>query len=458
MKKSIGKTVIAVAVVLIAALAVITLTSTQKNQTVVFIDSTGKEIGTAEYDGKNKTVKPVDEGYRDYISLALEEAERFYGEKNKDDSNNPTENFFANVSLVETNFSNFYYEKIRDGIAETGLEADTPFASVLVDRYGRVLASCGYKGEDETVYSLYKTYAGSSIKPLSVYAPAIEKGTVHWSTPVKDKPIKKIKLEAGGEQEWPLNSNGSYTGEDILVCDAVYQSCNTVAVRVLQKLGLKTSIELLDEKLGLELESEKRIIETQDDEEIYGNIALGYLIDGVSPLEMAGYYQIFINSGRYTEPYAVASLTDIQGNVIEKTPESKRIISSATASVMAKLLQGVVKPGGTGKDADVPGMNIAGKTGTSSDNYDNWFVGFTPKAVCSVWHGYNDEEVNSSHLIFSNIFKRFPPTDSNFGLSKEAEALVYCKKSGDIKGSGCYDTAIGYYISGKVPGKCKLCR
>ena len=458
MKKSIGKIIVAAIVVAFAAASVIAATSMQKNQTVIFTDSSGNEIGTVEYNGKEKKVKPVNEGYHDYISLALEEAEKFYNEKNKADKQNPTENFFMNVTTVETNFSNFYFEKIRDGIAESGLEADTPFASVLVDRYGRVLASCGYKDEASTVYSLYKTYAGSSIKPLSVYAPAIENGTVHWSSSVKDMPIKKIKLEAGTEQEWPLNANGTYTGEDVLVCDAVYQSLNTVAVRVLQKLEIKTSIELLDEKLGMNLDSEKRIIETQDDDEIYGNIALGYLVDGVSPLEMAGYYQIFINSGRYTEPYSVASVTDIQGNVIEKKPESEKVISSATASVMTKLLQGVVKAGGTGADADVHGMSIAGKTGTSEDNYDNWFVGFSPKFVCSVWHGYNDEEVNSSHLIFSNIFKRFPKTDSHFAMAKGAEALIYCKKSGGIKGHGCRDTAIGYYIGAKVPEKCKLCQ
>ena len=255
MKKSIGKIIVAAIVAVLAAASVIAATSMQKNQTVIFTDSSGNEIGTVEYNGKEKKVKPVNEGYHDYISLALEEAEKFYSEKNKADKQNPTENFFMNVTTVETNFSNFYFEKIRDGIAESGLEADTPFASVLVDRYGRVVASCGYKDEASTVYSLYKTYAGSSIKPLSVYAPAIENGTVHWSSSVKDKPIKKIKLEAGTEQDWPLNANGTYTGEDVLVCDAVYQSLNTVAVRVLQKLEIKTSIELLDEKLGMNLDS-----------------------------------------------------------------------------------------------------------------------------------------------------------------------------------------------------------
>lgn len=457
MKKTNKKIIIAVSVLLIVALAIFSAVYMQNIKTVSFTDSSGNEIGCVKYNGKDKKIKAVEIGYSDYINLAFEEAISFYAEKNNIVQQNAIERFFENVAVVKTNFGSFYYEKMRDGVAQSGLESDTPFATVMVDASGRVLASYGYTEDDDITYSLHKTYAGSSIKPLSVYGPALEKGIISWSDTVKDKPIKKIKLESGEEQEWPLNANGSYTGENVLICDAVYKSTNTVAVRVLKELGVKASMDFLTDKLGINLDAEKKVIEVSDEEEIYGNIALGYLINGVSPLDMAGYYQIFLNGGRYTKPYAVKSVEDVLGNIIEKKPESERVISVTTATIMTKLLQGVVKAGSTGAEANIPGVDIAGKTGTSEGNYDNWFIGYNIKFVCAVWHGYNDESKNSSHTIFRNIFKSFPETDSNFRTAKGVNLMFYCKKSGGIKTDKCYDSAIGYYIEGKIPGKCKTC-
>lgn len=457
MKKTDKKIIVLISV--IAAFAVIiaiTAAVTAKESSVTFTDSSGNELGIATYDGKSIKISTAEEGYYDYISLALEEAIGFYALQKENSDAEPTRLFFKEVARAETSFSAFYYEKIKNGFADTELEDDTPFASVIVDGNGRVLAAYGYTAEDSTAYSLNKTYAGSSIKPLSVYAPAIEKGIIHWSSPVEDSPVKKVTYLDKGEQDWPQNANGVYTYEDKLVCDAVYRSTNTVAVKALQALGVKNSMSFL-EKLNLGLDSEKKLIESSPEDEIYGNLALGFLIDGVSPLDMAGYYQIFINGGKYTEPWAVRSVTDRDGKLINKTPKSKKVLSTAAASIMAKLLQGVVQPGGTGAEANVDGISIGGKTGTSDGNLDNWFIGFSTKVVCSVWHGYNNNSKNSSHAIFHSIFSQLPKTNEIFRISKDVRTRFYCKKSGGIRGPRCSDADVGYYLSGSIPEACNQC-
>ncbi len=461
MKKFNGKAiaVIALAVVFTVALIVSFADSAGRNMSggVVFTDSSGNEMATVKFDGENEVISAKDDGYYDYIRLAAEEAVELYISSSEGEGEKKKEDFYESISVVKTNFDSFYYDKIKEGVSTSDLESDTPFASVIVDGKGRVLASYSFVSDKGKSYSLYKTYAGSSIKPLSVYAPAIESGTVHWSSPIKDAPIKKIMSESEGVKDWPSNASGTYTDENMLICDALYKSINTVAVRTLKRVGVSYSMDFLGGKLGLNLDAEKKIIEKSDDDEIYGNIALGYLIDGVSPLDMAGYYQIFMNGGKYTEPYAVVSIADKEGNVIEKKPETKKVLSSATASLMARLLEGVVQNGGTGKEAAVHGVSVAGKSGTSDNYYDNWFIGFTPKFVCSVWHGFNDQSKNSAPSVFGSIIKLFPETDSKFMLSKEVSPAIYCNKSGGLKGKGCYDTSVGYYLKGKMPSLCKEC-
>ncbi len=461
MKKINGKAigVIALAVVFAAALIVSFTDSADKNMsgTVVFTDSAGKEIGKVKLKGDSEVISAAEDGYYDYIKLAAQEASELYISSATGEEEKEKEAFYENISVVKTNFDSFYFDKIKEGISTSELESDTPFASVIVDGKGRVLASYGFVSDKGKTYSTHKTYAGSSIKPLSVYAPAIESGAVNWSSPVKDAPIKKIMSETEGVKEWPSNASGTYTNENMLLCDALYKSINTVAVRTLKRVGVDYSMNFLSKKLGLDLEAEKRIIENSAEDEIYGNIALGYLVSGVSPLEMAGYYQIFMNGGQYTEPYTVVSLTDKDGNSVENKPETKRVISSATASLMARMLEGVVQKGGTAKQAAVKGVTMAGKSGTSDNYYDNWFIGFTPKFVCSVWHGFNDKSENSAPAIFGSIISQFPETNSEFMLSREVVPSIYCNKSGGIKGKGCYDTSVGYYLKGKMPSVCKEC-
>ena len=123
-------------------------------------------------------------------------------------------------------------------------------------------------------------------------------------------------------------------------------------------------------------------------------MALGEMTDGVTPLAMAGAYQIFGNGGIYTEPYSYTRVETADGTVIlEHTPISNRVISSESATVLNHLLQGVTTGTyGTGTTAKFSAMPVAGKTGTSDNDNNQWFIGVTPYYVGVCWLGYDIPE------------------------------------------------------------------
>ena len=176
---------------------------------------------------------------------------------------------------------------------------------------------------------------------------------------------------------------------------------------------------------------------------------------------MAGYYQIFANSGNYSKPHSITKITDKGGKEIYNYKEkSKRVIKETTAYIMNKLLQNVVTAvDGTGKDARIKGVLVGGKTGTGDTNDGNWFVGFTPEYVCSVWHGKGLTK-NTSPAVFSAIMTavtensqtktaKFPSVS---GVSQQA----YCKESGKMLKYSCKKMEIGYYDSQHIPDVCNI--
>ena len=146
---------------------------------------------------------------------------------------------------------------------------------------------------------------------------------------------------------------------------------------------------------------EETIISQYGEEEVLGNLGMGYLREGVSPVDMAGYYQIFANGGKYYKPTAIYEIKDNSGKSIYKRNVSiNQVIEKSTADIMNLLLQEVVSENGTGKDAMIDGLAVGGKTGTGEKG--NWFVGFTPEYTCAVWHSTQLEK-NYGCKIFSKI-------------------------------------------------------
>ena len=286
-----------------------------------------------------------------------------------------------------------YYEN-ESNFPSTKKKAQS--AMIIIDPYtGEIKALVGGMGKKTESRGLNRAtqsfrQPGSSLKPISVYAPAIEEDLINPSTTVLDAPIKV--------GDWkPVNSYSGYKGT-MSIKRAVQISANTAAVRVLQELTAGKSYDYLTKKFGLTSIS-------KDDRNSLGALALGGLTKGTTPEEMAAAYATFANGGEYIKPYSYTKVVDHSGNVLlEKSGQGKRVIKDSTAFLTQTLLYEVVNTSsGTGKAAKVSGMPTYGKTGTSNDSYDKWFVGFTPYYVAATWYGFDQPDDVTKYGVSSSI-------------------------------------------------------
>lgn len=258
-------------------------------------------------------------------------------------------------------------------------------AMMIVDYSGKICGVVGGRGtkSGNMVYNRATDPRairppGSSLKPLGVYAPAIDLNKITWSTLIS---CSKINLPGVGP--WPQNDgDGNYTGS-MTVVSALAESINTVAVHIDQDyLSPLYTFNFLTQKLGFTSLVKKR--------DAYAPIAIGS-VGGVTVKEMAGGYEIFGNNGLYTKPYSYTKVLDNQGNVLlQNKPIATQAIGADSAFVMNKLLQqNVQRSDGTGQYAAIPGLVVGGKTGTTNDHKDRWFCGVTPDYVGVVWFGYD---------------------------------------------------------------------
>ena len=238
-----------------------------------------------------------------------------------------------------------------------------------------------------------KRQPGSSIKPVAVYAPALEQGYAP-ATVVDDVPV--TYRGSGSTAYSPGNYDGRYRGL-ITMREAVKYSVNIVAVKVLEQIGVDSGYNFAT-KLGLSL--------VPDDKGL--SLALGGLTNGVSPLEMASAYGAFANGGVWVEPHTITKIVDQNGKVlVEVKPEQRSVMSEQTAYLMTDMLRTAVSSG-TGTKAQISGHQVAGKTGTTQlpdipafkgrrGERDAWFVGYTPELVGAVWLGY-DKTTTQNYL------------------------------------------------------------
>ncbi|OTP06811.1 penicillin-binding protein [Enterococcus sp. 10A9_DIV0425] len=259
--------------------------------------------------------------------------------------------------------------------------------SVALDpKTGGVAALVGRRGEHVfrgfNFATQMKRSPGSSIKPLSVYAPALEAGYTPSSI-LEDKPQSYYDAH---------NFDGTYQGE-VPMYQAVAQSLNLPAVWLLHEIGLQKGFDKAKE-FGLPLESSDK----------YYGLALGGLEKGVSPLTMASAYSTFANGGKMYRPHLITKIVDSTGAVIvdNTNKKPKQVISQETADEMTSMLLGTFS-NGTAVAANPYGYTVAGKTGTTETNFDptkandQWIVGYTPDVVISTWLGY--EETSELHFL-----------------------------------------------------------
>jgi len=291
---------------------------------------------------------------------------------------------------------------------------------VIIDpKTGDVLGLVGGRGKKTG--NLLLNYAtdttrspGSSIKPLTVYAPAMEEGLINYATVYDDVPVNfdtgkytydpETKLvtyvykETGQtvirETGWPGNLPTNYDGL-VNVNYALQVSKNTTAVRVLQDLTCEKAFNFAKNKLHMNSLIEKLQLSNGEwvTDKGLAALALGEMNYGVTNLEITAAYSMFINNGIYNQPRLYTQVTDSEGNVIlDDGCKSEVVISEQTATLMTKMMQNVVNYG-TAKSITLRGqVNVAGKTGTTNSDHDRWFIGFTPYFIGGVWYGYAEPD------------------------------------------------------------------
>lgn len=244
----------------------------------------------------------------------------------------------------------------------------------LDPKTGQILAMVGGRGQDSfNRASMAVRQPGSAFKPF-VYVTALQKDMTP-DTVMEDKPVTY-----GG---WsPKNAEGGNMGS-MTLRTALALSVNTIAVQLADEVGARNIISTA-KKMGISTLVEKG---SPNDDNLA--IALGGLTRGVIPLEMASAYGTFANKGVHVKPVAITKILDRNGNVIEDEstakPEETRVMSEREAYEMTTMLQAVIESG-TGTGAAI-GRPAAGKSGTTDDNKDAWFVGYTPTIVTAVWIG-----------------------------------------------------------------------
>ncbi len=328
-------------------------------------------------------------------------------------------------------------------------------------RTGDILAVAGAVGEKkgnriQNFATDTKRPSGSVIKPLAVYAPALERGLITWATVFDDIPHS---FRANGAP-WPRNSPDVYRGLTN-VRTAVVQSVNTVCVSVLEQLGTSASLAFLRDKLGF-----VSLDETADAGA--AALALGQQNQGVTLREVVAGYTALANQGLYTPLRSYARVEDNQGRVLlERESRGERVLSKENASILTMMLKQVVQSG-TGKDITLGSMvDVAGKTGTSGNSCDKWFVGYTPELLAGVWYGHEypeslrDVKGNPALHVFDRLMKQAVEirgiTQRHFTLGGDLVAVRYCKDSGKLLCDTCYldprgdRSEIGYFKRGTEP-------
>ena len=316
----------------------------------VFSDDEEKTAYDREYQSLYDTCnkKLFTGGYRIYTSLDLDAQSQLQ----------------TSVDEVLAGFG----EKSDEGIYE--LQG----AAVCIDNTtGMVRAIIGGRSQDDVEgYTLNRAFQsfrqpGSAIKPLIVYTPALERGYTPDTT-VVDEPIA----------DGPVNGDGTYSGA-MSLRQAVARSKNTIAWKIFEELTPEVGISYLEAMGFSNLDANDKRLPA----------SIGGFTNGVSPLEMAKGYATIKNDGGYRNPTCIMKITDADGEVIYQADQTASVIYKENACrQMTDMLQTVITSG-TGRGYSLGKMPCAGKTGTTNDNKDGWFVGYTPYYTTSVWVGYD---------------------------------------------------------------------
>lgn len=338
----------------------------------------------------------------------------------------------SNLPYTST-YTNSYGEKETEQL-QVGMTIVDPYTGYVVAMVG----GAGVKQYDRGWnWATSARQCGSAIKPVSVYAPALDDGTINGASTIDDYPVMVLNGSV-----YPKNANGRYKGLTPLHT-AIARSTNTCAVRVVQEYGTSRSYDFMTNKLGF------TTLTSQDAQQV-GNMGLGGLDRGVTTEEMAAAFAAFANEGIYTAPRTFIRVEDADGNVIlENEANASVAMKDTTAALMNSLLQEVVN-GGTGYEGRISGMHVAGKTGTTNNDQDRYFVGYTPYYSCAVWVGYvHNQRIiasgNPAASMWQKVMSRIHAdlADKDFFSCSGLTYVKVCADSGLLATDNCAEDCRG---------------
>lgn len=372
-------------------------------------------------------------------------------------------------SIVEKYFSNTanLSEKFNDGLNYSMVISDHNNGNLLA------IVGNGGKKRDNRIfnYATANITPGSVIKPLSLYAPLINDGRITWSTLLEDAPVQYIS-GTDGLVPYPKNSPDVYDGM-IDINDAIKKSKNTVAIRLFDMLGSERIFNHLKEDYGFEtiVKNGIGVSGTTVSDMSSAPLALGQLSYGVSLKKLTEAYNVFANEGVLPKGRSYFKVYDRSGKVIlKKDEEKRRIISEETAQIMNQLLSNVVTDGTARRIKLKELVDVAGKTGTSGNDRDRLFIGYTPYFTAGIWCGYGGEDKavgqnTPSHLDIwddimtaihnQTVFNNYNEQTKSFSTDKII-VIPYCSKTGLAVSESCElddDAAVklGYFKRSDFP-------
>lgn len=336
-----------------------------------------------------------------------------------------------------------------------------PQASFTLMDYttGRVLALCGGRGEKETSLSLNRATVttrqpGSTFKITAAFGPALEMGKCTLATTFDDEPFQYFDSGKYINNWW----GDSYRGLSSIRL-GIRDSMNVVACKTLQYIGASNCIPYLRSFGYKSIEDSDGVMST----------ALGGITNGVTNLENCAAYSAIANDGIYMEPLYYSKVVDKYGNVILDTAQTQdihRVISVETATLLTNAMQDVVTSG-TGIDCAISSAPLAGKTGTTNDYRDLWFVGYVPNGLCSaIWIGYDENltvdqnnEVQKAFYsaVMDPLVSALGKQGGEFTLKGNIVTATICSKSGFLSNGDCSSDPGGstlrteYFKAGTIP-------
>ncbi|MFC4766952.1 PBP1A family penicillin-binding protein [Effusibacillus consociatus] len=350
------------------------------------------------------------------------------------------------VDEVLSNDKNFYGspisytgkdgKKVTDAIQQAG-------AALIENKTGAVLAMGGgrdYK-RDQNNHATLPRQPGSTMKPLSVYAPAAEKKLLSPGSVLDDVPMA---LPNGGSTHYPMNHDRKFHGL-ITVREALLHSYNIPAIKATQAVTPAVGLDYV-KKMGASH------IEKSDEHLVSG---IGGLAYGLTVEEATSAYTTFANAGLWKESHLVTKIVDRNGKVIyQHKPKETRVFSPQTAYVLTDMMRDIVKRGtASGIGSHFPGRPIAGKTGTTDGTTDSWFIGYTPSVTLGIWIGYDIpypmdrlSRTDSSGVrpillwngIMDRVYPKMPVAEGEFpGMPTGIVRAEVCTKSGKIPTDLC---------------------